>query len=247
MRTPAATGDVEKNATPLMTMPPAVYSLTVDDTDGVPDVAALLTAAHHAHPAGRLLGSITVPRTGYTTASFMAVIRISKRRGRVDLVRHHNQIIGVACWITHNAHRRAPKPIVPAPQFGPAPSLPPGGLLDDVYHSINRLDMLDLALAVPDDHPHAHLACLGTQASPSARMIADLLLHHQHQRADRTGHTLYIEAHHERDRTWLSRIGYSDYGPSLGHPPAPQSYVLLRTPCPSTSGSYGATPAAGHP
>ncbi|MFI7543811.1 hypothetical protein [Actinoplanes sp. NPDC049599] len=213
-----------------MTMPPAVCSLTVDDIDGVPDAAALLTAAHHTHPTGRLLGSITLPRTGYTAASFMAVIRISRRRGRVDLVHHHDQVIGVACWITHHAHRRAHTPTVPVPRLRPAESHRTGGLFDDVHHSINRLDMIDLALAVPDDHTHTHLACMGTQTSPSARMIADLLLHHQHQRADRDGHTLYLEAHHQHDRTWLNRLGYSDCGPSLGHPPAPQSHALTRTP-----------------
>jgi hypothetical protein len=208
--------------------PPAVSSLTVDDIDGVPDAAALLATAHYAHPTGRLLGSITDVSTDYTAAAFMAVVRISKRRGHVDLIHHHGQIAGVACWITHPAHRRTHTPPQPS---GLTPRRR-GGLLTDVQHSLDRLDMLDLALDVPADSTHLHLACLGTQAGYNARMFADLLLHHQHQRADHNNHTLHIEAHHHRDLTWLRRTGYHDHGPTLGHHPQPQSNALTRNPQP---------------
>jgi len=62
------------------------------------------------------------------------------------------------------------------------------------------------------------------------RMVTDMLLCNHNLVADHNGHALYAEVHSETDRRWLHRLGYEDCGPSLGHPPEPQSYVLARAP-----------------
>jgi len=198
------------------------------DIDGARNATELLVDANRATPSGRLLGSITIPRTDFALDQYADVIVLARRSGRVDLARDASRIVGVACWIEHPAGRRATTPARPAAPSGMTRR--PAALRGrDAHERLGRLDVLDLALGVPDDTTHLHLACLGTATGHQSRMVTDMLLHHQSLLADREQHTLYTEAHSDKDRDWLHRHGYNGCGPSLGYLPDPQSYVLART------------------
>ena len=209
------------------------------DADGVRAAAQLLVDANRTHPTGRLLGSIVITPSDLALDQFAVLVILARLWGRVTLVRDGGQLLGVACWIAHPAGRRISIPARPRP---PSEMTATAELTCDAPERVSRLDLLDLALEVPDDSTHLHLACLGTTTGHRSHMIADLLLFEQTRLADRHRHTLYIEAHSDTDRNWLQSLDFHDCGPSSGDPADPQSYVLARTPRPSTSSPHPPAP-----
>jgi hypothetical protein len=201
---------------------------TADITD-LHAAARLLTQAHLSSPTCWLLGSSTVTTPDPAIAAYTDILAAALRLGRVDLAHDPDddgEIVGVACWIYHRAQHDATTR-VPVPAASQLARRPPRG--GHVRHLLGRLNLLDEVFPVIGG-THHHLACMGTRPGYGARTITELLLHRQHQLADRDGHSVHTEVHTASGRAWLHRRGYQQDGISLVQSTEDRSWAMVRAP-----------------
>lgn len=218
--------------------------LIVARSTGLADLdlaAAVLARARAAAPGGQLPGSGTaLPSAPAAAEGFVEVLAYTLRAGYLDLAYLGGTAVGVACWITHLAKRRPPRPREALDQ-------PPASVLLDVRA---RLDVFDDIFQVPNTATHDHLVYLGTPAGHRGRDVLGLLLGHRARAADENRRQLYAEVHDPVvDLPQFRRLGYGQLGVSrvdVKLPPDPPSLAVRRpAPTPSPAAAGAGLPAQG--